>query len=169
MTGTRFLSSLEKVLALIAAALGIIIVAGTVIHFALGHNSPSENLRKADPAPQKVINLSKRSGDQLDAYTELTQIRAVTKPSSENGSGTLVIISPWFSYPAGDTVLYEELSQKDRQEKSIITEYFAKYTAEELHKKGEQTVKTELTNLINEQLVLGKIRGVYFSEYIFFE
>lgn len=169
MADTKFLFNMQKVLSLIAAALFILILTGTLIHLASGKKKISENWRKADPEPKKVINMSRRSDSKLDAYTDLPQIRAVTKPASENESGTLVIISPWFSYPAGDTVLFEELSQKERQEKAIITDYFARHTADELHKKGEQAVKTELTNLINEQLVLGKIRSVYFSEYIFFD
>ena len=47
--------------------------------------------------------------------------------------------------------------------------YFSGYTEKELLAKGERNVKEELCSLINEQLVLGKIKNVYFDQYLFFE
>ena len=43
------------------------------------------------------------------------------------------------------------------------------YTKDELVGKGEQKIKSDLTELINRELVLGKIKTLYFSDYIFFE
>lgn len=160
---------LNKVLFLTAIALIIIMTFGTAVALVTQKNSPSDSWRRADPEPQKVMNMSRRSGEALDAYTHLGQIRAVTKAPSDEERGTLVIISPWFSYPAGDTVLFEELSQKERQAKAILTEYFASHTARELLSMGENSVKAELLDLINGQLVLGKIRAIYFNEYVFFD
>ena len=165
----NFKQTLPKILTLIAAALIIIIAAGTIISLATRKTPVADSWRQADPTPQKVINLSKKKGEHLAAYTQLGQIRAVTKPASEDSNGTLLVISPWFSYPEGDTVLFEELAQKERQEKAIIMEYVSRYTADELRQKGEKAVKDDLCHAINEQLVLGKITGIYFNDYIFFE
>ena len=112
---------------------------------------------------------SGRKNQKLDAFTELGQIRAVTKAEEGEEGGILLVVSPWFSYQSGDTALFEELAQKNRQEKAIILNYFGSYTEKELLAKGERNVKEELLSLINEQLVLGKITNVYFDQYLFFE
>lgn len=78
-------------------------------------------------------------------------------------------MTPWLSYPSGDQILFEELSQKERQLKGIFASYFSSHTSRELHEKGENSIKKELMDAINAQLVMGKIRGVYFNDYIFIE
>ena len=83
-------------------------------------------------------------------------------------TGEIVVVSPWFTYPAGDSALFEELSQKERMAKNIVYEYFSTRTRKELLKHGEKNIKDDLLKEINSQLVLGKINGIYFSEYIFF-
>ncbi|MBP5174723.1 MAG: flagellar basal body-associated FliL family protein, partial [Treponema sp.] len=84
-------------------------------------------------------------------------------------AGTLLIVSPWFSYPEGDIQLFEEIAQKDRLIKTIISNYFMSYTKSDLISKGEKKIKEELRDQINDQLVLGKINSVYFDQYIFFD
>jgi flagellar basal body-associated protein FliL len=64
---------------------------------------------------------------------------------------------------------YEELCTKTRSLKSIIVSYFSGQTKAQLQKKGESTVKAQLRNLLNKELVLGKIDALYFGEYLFFE
>ena len=169
MEEKNFLQKTYGILVLVAVALVILIVMGTAIALVSGSGKKSDRWRQADPEPKKVINMSRKNGSKVDAFTDLGQIRAITKPASDESNGTLLIVTPWFSYPAGDSVLLEELYQKERQEKSIIMEYISSYTAEELKAKGEKAVKEELLGLINAQLVLGKIRAVYFNDYIFFE
>ncbi len=51
--------------------------------------------------------------------------------------------------------------------KKSMTDYFSKHTADELKEKGEELIRDELTDLINSQLVLGKISSVYFKTYTF--
>ena len=96
-------------------------------------------------------------------------MRQTTKTEDAGDPGTLLIVSPWFSYPDGDIQLYEELSQKDRLIKTIISNYFMSYTKGELIDKGEKKIKEELKEQINNQLVMGKITTVYFDQYIFFD
>lgn len=155
----------KALLTLIAAALVIIFFGSAV---GLTKNNPSEDFRQADPEPQKVINYSAKKNEKIAAYTELGEIRAVCKAPSEDEKGTIVLIRPWFSYPDGDTVLFEELSDKSRKLKVIFSDYFASHTEDELTLLGETKIKQDLCHLINAELVLGKITAVYFDAYIFF-
>lgn len=81
----------------------------------------------------------------------------------------VIVVSPWFSYPAEDKALFEELSLKERQIKSIFTNYFSALTFSQIRAKGENLIKEELLQKINENLVMGQIRAVYFNDYIFIE
>lgn len=163
------LEKLPKILLFIALGLIAVIVITTGIFFASGPHKAGEDLRKSDPSPQKVVNLSYKTQDHVSAFTEMGQIRVITKAPSETEAGTMLIVSPWFSYPEGDTVFFEELSQKHLQLKAIISDYFATRTKEELFTIGEPAIKNQLKKQINEMLVLGQIRDVYFDQYIFFE
>ena len=96
-------------------------------------------------------------------------MRPMTKPEPNDETGSVMVVTPWFSFPDGDTPLYEEISQKDRLIKNIIFEYFTTHTKSELLQTGEKTIKEELTEQINEQLVMGKITKLYFDEYQFFK
>ncbi len=81
----------------------------------------------------------------------------------------MVILRPWFSYSDDGKDFYEELSRKSAAIKEAILSYFLLHTESELHALGEEAIKTELTELINGQLVLGRIDSLYFSEYIFLQ
>jgi flagellar FliL protein len=123
--------------------------------------------RKTDPSPKKIVNMSAGKENSVDAFTDMDQIRVVTK--DDDGNSSVVVVTPWFSYPTGDKTLFEELSQKDRLIKSIFVNYFSSMTLNEIRAKGEQGVKNELLKKINGELVMGKIRAVYFDEYIFID
>ena len=163
----------EKILYIIIAALVSVILLGTIFGIAVGKHKPGENLLDSDPTPKEAINLNKKNPDKIAAFTELGTIRAVTKPypTSENpdDAGTAVVITPWLSYPEGDTVFFEELSRKRLIIKGIFTAYFSSHTQNELLKRTEESIKQELLEQINEQLTLGKISAVYFSDYIFLQ
>lgn len=149
----------------IIGSLVIVILLGTVFGLLNGHK-PAENFRDADPAPKEITSLNKRYSEKNAAFTELGQIRAVTK-GTQNSSGSAVVITPWLSYPEGDTVFFEELSRKRLVIKGIFQTYFSEHTQSELLQITEDNIKQDLLEKINEQLTLGKISAVYFSEYIF--
>lgn len=159
---------LTNILTAVLIALVVAIVIGTAVALTQKNRSV-HNYRHADPSPQKVINMSARSNSKVDAYTNIGQLRVLTRAPSEDTEGSVVVLSPWFSYPQDDTGLFEELSRKERQTKNIISEYFALYTKDQLLQKGEKQIKEDLLAHINEQLVLGKIRAIYFDQYLFFE
>ncbi len=160
---------LPKVLLIILASVVAIITLGTIINIATRDTAIGSNYRHSDPEPQKVIKNSKKTDQSVDAYTAMGQLRINTKGAEENTPGALLVVSPWFTYPSADTALFEELQQKERQEKSLITNYFSRFTKEDLLARGEATVKTDIVELINSQLVMGKVRAVYFDQYTFFE
>ena len=80
-----------------------------------------------------------------------------------------IVITMYFRYKKDDTAFHEELRQKTRRIRVIISEYTGQYTRQQLLEKGEQKLKADLTDLINRELVLGKIDTLYFSDYIFLE
>jgi len=159
----------SKVLIVAIICVVVVFFVGTILAFVLKKADPGSGYRKSDPSPQKVVNMSTSKSDKVAAYTLLGEIRASTKNDDSNSIGTVLVVTPWFSYPEGDTALFEELSDKTRKLKSVIIQYFSKHTVFELHSMGEKKVKEDLLHLINAELVLGKITAVYFETYVFFE
>ena len=84
-------------------------------------------------------------------------------------AGTAVVITPWLSYPQDDTVFFEELARKRLIITGIFTSYFNSCTKVELLSRTVDKIKQDLVEQINEQMSLGKIEGIYFTDYIFLE
>ncbi|MCR5217818.1 hypothetical protein [Treponema sp.] len=156
-----------KILTAIIASILLIIIFVTAFALASGKYTPGQNLRKEDPTPAQVLKRPESS--KLNAFTDFGQIRVRCKSDSDNKIGALVVVSPWFSYEKKDGELFEEISNKELMLENLIADYFKDFTIEELNEKGEVLVKTELFQLINENLVLGKIRGIYFRDYRFIQ
>ncbi len=159
---------LNKILLIILIAMLIVFVGGTALALAKNGGEISTRYRKSDPTPKQVVSSSLKSKQSVSAYTDLGQIRAVTKGEGDKG-GSILVVAPWFSYPSSDIPLYEELAQKEKQTKSLIIGYFSSYTKEQLLGMGEQKIKEGIKDKINEQLVMGQITSVYFDDYMFFE
>lgn len=164
-----FVEKLPFILEVILGSLAGFILLVTLIVLIVNKGNLGNHYRKADPDPQQVIRKSNRTDEKVSAYSQIGQLRLCTKAPEGDVAGTVLVLEPWFSYPQDDTEFYEELSQKDRQIKSIISEYFTTRTQKELLDDGEQSIKDELKELINQQLVLGKIKNLYFKEYMYFE
>lgn len=165
------LSKSDIILYSIIAVLVLVILFGTIIGFASKKAAPGKNLRDSDPAPtvREIENLNKGSESKIAAYTGLGTIRCITAPQDEEDIGTVVVITPWLSYPEGDTIFFEELARKRLIISGIFTNYFSSYTKNELLSRTEDKIKEELKDKINEQLSLGKILQIYFTDYIFLE
>ena len=80
-----------------------------------------------------------------------------------------VVVLPFISYKTENSFLYEELCQKQRKIKSIILQFFTQKTQKELFLLGEDSIKLQLLQIINDELSMGKIEALYFEEYIFLE
>ena len=167
------ISKTELVLIIIIFVLVSIILTGTIIGLVSKTAVPGKNLRDADPepTPREIENLNKRLDDKIDAYTGLGTIRCITAPATDNDQdvGTAVVITPWLSYPQDDTIFFEELARKRILITGIFTNYFGACTKLELLSRTEDKIKEEIMAQINEQMSLGQISGIYFTDYIFIE
>ena len=166
----RFSKS-DIVLFSVIGFLVLVIVFGTIIGLASKKAALGKNLRDADPepTPREIENLNKHSDSPIAAYTGLGTIRCITAAQNEEDTGTAVIVTPWLAYPQGDTVFFEELSRKRLIISGIFTAYFSLHTKNELLSTTEEKIKQELQEQINEQLSLGQISQIYFTDYLFLE
>ncbi len=167
------LSKTDFILIIIIASILGVILLGTVIGLATKKAAPGKNLRNADPEPtvKEIENLNKHSDSPIAAYTGLGTIRCITAPEADNpdDAGTAVVITPWLSYPQDDTVFFEELARKRLIITGIFSNYFNANTKVELLSRTEDKIKQDLLEEINAQMSLGKIEGIYFTDYIFLE
>ena len=154
------LNKLNRFLFALAAAILLTIIIVTIAFYIFTKENPASAYRKSDPSPKEK---------SMNAFTDIGQLRIFTKQISEKDEQVVIVVSPWFSYPAEDKALFEELSLKERQIKSIFTNYFSALTFSQIRAKGENLIKEELLQKINENLVMGQIRAVYFNDYIFIE
>ncbi|MBR5645459.1 MAG: flagellar basal body-associated FliL family protein [Treponema sp.] len=159
----------ERILVYIITSLILIILLVTIIGFASKKARPGKYLRKADPSPLEIRHLSKKAGEEMSAFSGIGSLRILTASENEEETGTILVVTPWFTYPAGETAFFEELSRKNRLIENTITSYFSSHTRKELLYSGEEQVKEELKHKINDQLTLGKILDLYFTDYIFIE
>lgn len=154
---------LNKYLLITIFSLAGLILVMTLIGVITQKAVPGKNLRKAEPIPQVSEEVD------VQPFAGLGRIRASTKPKDGSSTGSPVIISPWFNYPADDKVFFEELSKKSTQIKNLISSYFSKDTKEYFQKIKESKIKEDLLEIINSHLVLGKLDSLYFSEFIFLD
>ena len=160
--------SLNKILLIIIYFLAVMIVTSTITIFAMRGAKPKKFPRKPDPNPSR-IEKSSSGNEKLSSFTGIKRIRAVTAPDEKHTDGVSLIVTPWFSYTAGDTEFFEELSRKSPELRSVIVVYFHGHAYPELKKIGERKIKDQLLEEINSKLVLNRINEIYFSEYVFFE
>lgn len=147
------------------AVLILIVIAGTTIFVFIVHPAAvGSNLRRKDPSAESLIQ-KHTYYDQTSVYSQLGRLRAATADSPS----VSLIVAPYFPYPADDEEFFEEISLKNRKIKLLIIEYFSEHTSNELKKSGEQKVKNDLLQLINEELVIGEISALFFEEYIFLD
>ena len=156
---------LNKILIIIIAFLVVVIALGTL--FAV--------LNKKQQTPEvlisqgKAVSLMAPSDSDEVAYFELGTLRVSTASSDSEENGTIMVLSPWLAYPAGDTVFYEELSRKSGSLRGIFMAYFSSRTKNQLLSETEEKIEELLREEINADLALGKISDIYFTDYLFLE
>lgn len=159
-------SALPRILFFILLFVVAFFVVGTGIAFAVKKGNLGHEYRHAEPSPEQVVNRSLKSSTKLKT-SRLGQLRISTAGDTEDDKAILCV-SPWLSYPDNDVQLFEEIFQKERLFKSIISSYFSGKSKKQLLSIGEKKIKEELRQQINSQLILGKITAIYFDDYIFF-
>lgn len=157
--------TLNKILISIIVALVLVIITGTII----AKTSQKKQTPEVLLSQGKAVSLMTPADDSVVAYFELGTIRILTLSQDENGTGTVLVISPWLAYPAEDTVFYEELARKRGVIKAIFQAYFTERTKQQLLEETEIKIEEKLKTEINSQLSLGKISDIYLTDYLFLE
>ena len=176
------MKKLDKILSIIVIILLITIFAGTV--FALLKNKKSFQKQKQLISQGKAVSLLAPKNDNQYSYFNLGSQRILTSPenpqkkypdSSHNDisqdlqMGTILLVTPWISYPSDDTIFFEEISRKKTVITGIIQDYFSNYSKQELLAQTEVKIEENLLREINSHLSLGKIQQIYFTDFIFLE
>ena len=155
---------LNKILTIIIAFLIVVIALGTIFGLLNKKRQTPEVLISQG----KAVSLMAPSDTTEVTYFELGTIR-ISTASDDSTSGTILIVSPWLAYPAGDTVFYEELSRKSGALKGVFSAYFSARTKNQLLSETEEKIEALLREEINADLSLGKISDIYFTDYLFIE
>ena len=166
------MKKLDKILSIIVIILLITIFAGTV--FALLKNKKSFQKQKQLISQGKAVSLMAPKNDNQFSYFNLGSLRVLTKPENDSlletqNMGTVLLVTPWISYPSDDTIFFEEISRKKTVISGIIQDYFSDYSKLELLTPTEVKIEENLIKEINNHLSLGKIQQIYFTDYIFLE
>lgn len=162
---------INKILLIIIGILIGIIIIGTLGGLISKKARPGKNLRTVDPSPTEIESLNKNRDTQIAAYTGIETLRIVTAADATNPDdhGSTLILSPWFSYPESNTEFFEELSKKRGLLTGIITSYFSTKTKETLLMTSEDDIKSSILEEINNQMTLGKLEQLYFTDYLFLD
>jgi flagellar FliL protein len=144
-----------RVFLILVLVLVLVIAAGTV--YALAFRPKS--------APRSAPALAPPASPDAAIFTGLGRLRCPTAGPSP----ALVILQASFPYFPGDRPFSEELVSRLRDFRSLTAAYFAALRAEELRGKGEDEVKADLLAQYNALLRLGRIRALYFNEYMLLE
>ena len=166
------MKKLDKILSIIVIILLITIFAGTV--FALLKNKKSFQKQKQLISQGKAVSLMAPKNDNQFSYFNLGSLRVLTKPENDSlqetqNMGTVLLVTPWISYPSDDTIFFEEISRKKTVIAGIIQDYFSDYSKLELLTQTEVKIEENLLQKINSHLSLGKIQQIYFTDFIFLE
>ena len=81
-------------------------------------------------------------------------------------NSSTLILSIAFPYSADDAAFAEELAAKIGDFRAIATGYFSALPAENIIQFDEDTAKQELLRRLNENLRLGRISELYFSDFM---
>jgi flagellar basal body-associated protein FliL len=151
---------ISRILAVIAAVLALILLAGTV--YALVLRGKSEKTEAVAPVPGE--NPSPEA--EIDGmFTGIGRIRA----STGSPEPATVILSIAFPYSPRDRAFSEELAARIGDFRAGAIDYFASFSTEELRQKDEAAIKTELLECFNGLLRLGQITTLYFGDYLIIE
>jgi len=158
-------SNFEKVLLAIILGLVLVIILGTIAAKAQQKTQTPEVLISKG----KAVSLMAPSDTEELAYYELGTLRIVTAPQEDEELTSVLVISPWLAYPAGDTVFFEELARKKGLIKGLFQAYFSSRTKNQVLEETEPKIEANLKEQINAQFALGQISDIYLTDYIFLE
>lgn len=142
---------LLKVLAVVALAVFLAILAGTVYGLATG--SRGKKLARADAEAKAP------SGSLVFSGIGTVRVRTAGKAPA------LVVATVSFPYPAGDRAFAEELDAKKAALRAAAIAFLSGKAADELAPAYEGTVKAGLRDAFNELLSLGKVEEIWLADF----
>jgi flagellar basal body-associated protein FliL len=98
-------------------------------------------------------------------FTGIGRIRS----STADTTGATVILSIVFPYDSGDRPFSEELASHIKDFRTLTLDYLSHHTVKELRVLGDGGIKKELLDRFNGILRLGKIKLLYFNDYLIVE
>jgi flagellar basal body-associated protein FliL len=145
-------------LLLIAGVLLFLLVVGTVYAFV---RSPGTGplFRLGKPAEAAVRETAAPTGETR-VFSGLGRLRIPLVNSST------LILTIAFPYSADDAAFAEELAAKIGDFRAIASGYFSALPEESVIYFNEETAKQELLRRLNEDLRLGRISELYFSDFM---
>ncbi len=166
------MKKLDKFLSILIILLLITILMGTFI--TIYKNKKSITKQKQLISQGKAISLMAPKNNNQNSYFNLGSLRVLTKPENDSlqetqNMGTVLLVTPWISYPSDDTIFFEEISRKKTVIAGIIQDYFSNHSKQELLSQTEVTIEENLLLEINNHLSLGTINQIYFTDFIFLE
>ena len=166
------MKKLDKFLSILIILLLITILMGTFI--TIYKNKKSITKQKQLISQGKAISLMAPKNNNQNSYFNLGSLRVLTKPENDSlqetqNMETVLLVTPWISYPSDDTIFFEEISRKKTVIAGIIQDYFSNYSKQELLSQTEVTIEENLLLEINNHLSLGTINQIYFTDFIFLE
>jgi flagellar basal body-associated protein FliL len=151
---TKLPRILYNALLIIAGALIGILVIGTI--FGAARSSDAKPvLRLGKPDENRT---AQPLTDDIRIYSGLGRLRIPLSNSS------ILILSIAFPYLHSDTAFTEELAAKTGDFKTIAADYFSSLEADKIIQLDEDAAKTEILKRYNENLRLGSIETLYFSD-----
>jgi len=138
-----------RVLLIIAAALALILIIGTI--FGLAKKGKTET-----PPP------AAEAGPNDSIFSGLGTLRIPTAGSESE----TVIITIAFPYNKNDRPFSEELASRISWFKSTVTDYLGAFTAAEIAELNTDTINQELLKRFNAELRLGQIRELYITDFM---
>ena len=150
----KILGNINFVLFLIAGALVLILLIGTIIGVA----------RSGNPRPLLTFGGSDNTVQAAPRADDIRVFSGLGRLRIQLANSSILILSIAFPYPASDIAFTEELAGKISDLRTIATDYFSALPAENLIQIDEETAKQEILRRYNAVLRLGRIDALYFSD-----
>ena len=139
------------------AALGIIILAGTLYAVFFRAAAPDDNNGRRSEAVQEGA-----ASGQAQTFTGIGRMRISTAGSQPG----MVILFAVFRFNPDDKAFTEELALRVRDFREIIADYIGAFPTAELQAMDEETIRAELLRRFNAILRLGQIEALFFSDFM---
>jgi flagellar basal body-associated protein FliL len=166
-----------RILVIIAAALVLVILGGTVYAFFIRlPETMTDTISTETDAPVRPSAVSSgpadtRPGEGVDPGGGTAMFTGIgpRRIAAAGGEPATVLLSITFPYPGADRAFTEELVTKVPEFRSIVSAYFSTKDAGELRNLDEAVAKAELLRRFNAELQLGKIEVLYFNDFMILE